>query len=102
MPRRPQSDEYEQSGHEPAADDDNADHDGAIDPEGPDESEMDSHDDPDLDVCPHCRKMISEEAERCPHCGNYISLEDAPLSTRAWIAIGLVVLLVLAFLISRF
>jgi hypothetical protein len=44
-------------------------------------------DEPDLDVCPHCRKLISEEAERCHHCGNYIRASDAPLSKPAWIVI---------------
>jgi hypothetical protein len=71
------------------------------DPEGPDASEMDYSDDPDLDVCPHCRKLISEEAERCPHCGMYISAEDAPLSRRAWIIIALIGLVVLALLFLR-
>ena len=63
--------------HAPIDDDEDDDD---IDPEGPDPSEMDYSDDPDLDVCPHCRKMISEDAEHCPHCGEYISPSDAPLS----------------------
>ena len=66
------------------------DDDDDIDPEGPDESEMDSSENPDLDVCPHCRKLIYEEAERCPHCGHYISAENRPLSPKAWIIIGLI------------
>jgi uncharacterized paraquat-inducible protein A len=74
------------------------DEDNGVDPEGPDESEMDSHDEPDLDVCPHCHKMITEDVERCPHCGMYISAEAAHLSEPAWIVIAAVVLLALAFI----
>jgi len=70
-----------------------------LDPEGPDESEMDYSDDPDLEVCPHCRKMISEDAERCPHCGMYISVEDAPLSRTAWIVIAVVIVVLIALLL---
>src|SRR5438046_3079492 len=72
-----------------------------LDPEGPDKSEMDFSDEPDLEVCPHCRKMISEEAERCPHCGNYLSAEDAPLSRTALIVIAIVAAVAVALLIMR-
>jgi RNA polymerase subunit RPABC4/transcription elongation factor Spt4 len=82
--------------------DDSTDDDEDFDPEGPDPVEMDSSDDPDLDVCPRCRKMISEEAERCPHCGEYISAEDAPLSGSAWIMIAVIVLLLLAGVAAMF
>jgi hypothetical protein len=78
-------------------DDENED----FDPEGPDPSEMDYSDDPDLEVCPHCRKMIVEDAERCPHCGEYISAEDAPISRGAWFLIIVIGLLLLAFLFFR-
>ena len=77
-------------------DEDKLDDDVDVDREGPDPSEMDSSDEPDLEVCPHCRKLISEEAERCHHCGNFISAEDEPLSRRAWITIAIVSLLLLA------
>ena len=70
-----------------------------FDPEGPDPSEMDYSDEPDLAVCPHCRKMISEEAELCPHCGEYITPGDAPLSVTAWIVIGVIVVLLILALI---
>jgi hypothetical protein len=68
------------------------------DPEGPDPAEMDYSDEPDLDVCPHCRKLISEEAEICPHCRDYISSEDAPMSRTAWIVIAIVGLLLISML----
>ncbi|MEO6434890.1 MAG: zinc ribbon domain-containing protein [Tepidisphaeraceae bacterium] len=81
----------------PSVRDDEADDDD-FDPEGPDPDEMDSSDDPDLAVCPHCRKMISEDAERCPHCGEYISLEDTPASAPMWIvAAAIVALLIVLF-----
>ena len=77
-------------------DEDNLDDDVDVDREGPDPSEMDSSDEPDLEVCPHCRKLISAEAERCHHCGTFVSAEDEPLSRRAWITIAIVSLLMLA------
>jgi hypothetical protein len=58
-----------------------------FDPEGPDPSEMDASEEPDLEVCPHCRKLISEEAERCPHCGQYINVSDEPASIVTWVVI---------------
>ena len=73
-----------------------------FDPEGPDPSEMDSSDDPDLDVCPHCRKLISEEAERCPHCGEFVSPGNAPLSRPGWAVIVVILVLMLAGLIWIF
>ena len=73
-----------------------------VDPEGPDPHEMDSSDDPDLDACPHCRKLITEDAERCPHCGEYISAEDAPLSRPAWFVIAVIVTLGIVFLVWIF
>ena len=79
-------------------DDDDAD----VDREGPDPSEMDSSDDPDLDVCPHCRKLISEDAERCHHCGMYLSAEDAPLSKPAWFVIAVVLALLVVLLVWIF
>ena len=66
------------------------------DPEGPDPSEMDDSNEPDLEVCPHCRKLITEEAEQCPHCGEYVSAEDAPMSIGAWIVIAIVILVLVA------
>ena len=81
--------------YEDEADDDEESDDSEHHPEGPDPSEMDSSDDPDLDVCPHCRRMIVEDAERCPHCGQYVTPGEAPLSRPWWIVI--VVLLVLLF-----
>jgi uncharacterized protein (DUF983 family) len=33
---------------------------------------MDEHDEPDLIPCPHCRKMIIEDAEQCHHCRQWV------------------------------
>jgi hypothetical protein len=82
--------------------DDVEDSDAGHDPEGPDPAEMDSSDDPDLDVCPHCRKFISEDAERCHHCGMFISAEDAPLSRPAWFVIAVILALGIVFLVWIF
>ena len=68
------------------------------DREGPDPSDIDYSDEADLEVCPHCRKMIYEDTEQCPHCGQYISLESAPLGRRSWIVIGIIFVLVLVML----
>ena len=78
---------------QPEGDDDD------IDPEGPNESEMDYSDEPDLAVCPHCRKMIYEESERCPHCGEYVTPGAKPLSGWAWIVIGLMILALILLLL---
>ena len=71
------------------------------DPEGPDPSEMDSSDEPDLEVCPNCHKMITEDAERCPHCGQYIVASDTPMSRGALIVIAIIALIVIAMLCWR-
>lgn len=42
------------------------------DRELPDPSDMDDDDEPDWIPCPHCRKFITEDAERCHHCGQDI------------------------------
>ena len=72
-----------------------------FDPEGPDPSEMDFGDEPDLEVCPHCRKMISDEAQRCPHCGQYIVASDTPMPRGGLIVIAIIALIVIALLIWR-
>ena len=81
--------------------DDLDDDDDGHDPEGPSPDEMDSHDEPDLDVFPHCRKMISEDAERCHHCGEYLIATNAPPSKPMWIVIAAVALLAV-FLLAWF
>ena len=63
---------------------------------------MDSSDDPDLDVCPHCRKMISEDAEQCPHCRQYLLPQNAPMTITGWLVIGLIAALVLTAVAFRF
>jgi len=90
--------------HDDYADDDIADDDdGSHDPEGPDESEMDSSDDPDLEICPHCRKLINEDAERCHHCGSYLSAEDSPpLPKPAWFVIAVILALLVVLLLWIF
>ena len=67
-----------------------------LDPEGPDESEMDFSDEPDLEICPNCRKLITEEAHQCPHCGEHVILSETPLPKWAWIVIIVVALAALA------
>jgi predicted nucleic acid-binding Zn ribbon protein len=93
-PRRPDPDgsgDYADHRQAPGDEDDEADGD---DPEAPDESDQDDHDEPDLLPCPHCRQMITEDAEQCPHCGEY--LEDGTVGTKRptwiWIGIALAVL----------
>jgi hypothetical protein len=60
----------------------------------PDESDMDSFDEPSLMPCPYCRQLISEEAEICPHCRNYLSSEDAPRHPPAWLVVGAIVTII--------
>lgn len=74
---------------------------GDFDPEGPDPSEMDYSDEPDLEICPHCRRMISEESDRCPHCGQFITPGEAPLSKRAWVVIVVIAALLIVMILWR-
>ena len=60
----------------------------------PDESDMDDGDEPELVPCPHCRQMVSEEAEVCPECGNYVSREDAPSPRQSTLWAVIIVLLI--------
>jgi predicted nucleic acid-binding Zn ribbon protein len=71
------------------------------DPELPDESDTDSFDEPSLDACPHCNKLIDEDTERCPHCGEYISAADAPRKLPVWMIVG-VILLAICFIVWMF
>ena len=75
------------------------DEDDDIDPEGPDASEMDSSEEPDLEICPDCRRLISEEAHKCPHCGNCVSPGDEPMSRGAWVTIAIVAAMILVAMI---
>ena len=65
-----------------------------IDPEGPDPSEMDPSDEPDIIACPRCRKAISEDAERCHHCGEWVIDQGEALNRPMW-TVFLIVLLLL-------
>lgn len=73
-----------------------------LDAPGPDPSDMDSGDEPGLEICPYCRKLINEEAQRCHHCGNYLSEEDAPLSKPAWFVIAVIITLAIVLLVWIF
>jgi hypothetical protein len=67
-----------------------------FDPEGPDPEEMDDHDQPDVIPCPHCRKMVYEDAETCQHCGQ--DLDNPPLSS-PW---SMVMVLIICALLAIF
>lgn len=55
----------------------------------PREEDMDADPDgPETDPCPHCGKLIMEDAEWCHHCGSYISQEDEPKQVPMWLLIG--------------
>lgn len=42
-------------------------------------------DDDDVTVpCPHCRRLIHEDAERCPYCERYLSEEEPGFSPKPW------------------
>jgi hypothetical protein len=60
--------------------------------------DQDPHDEPDLAICPHCRKMVNEDAERCHHCGQYILEADRPSHVPLWFWIGLVAAMVVMLL----
>ena len=54
------------------------------DPEAPDESDQDVHDDPETAECPFCRAEVSELADVCPKRGNFMVSEDAPRRGKPW------------------
>jgi hypothetical protein len=64
----------------------------------PSDEDMDSSDEPGVDACPHCRKLVSEEAEQCPHCGEYIVHSDAP-STGVPLWVWITAVAIIAFFI---
>jgi hypothetical protein len=57
-----------------------------VDPQAPDDADIDDEADDDTIECPHCGRDVYEAAQRCPHCGNYLSEEDAPrrATRRPW------------------
>ena len=77
--------------------DDDAD-DDVKDWEAPDESDVDDSDEPDLIKCPHCGKMIHDQAEWCHYCGKYLSKEDEPVGTGYWVMAALIGLLMIALI----
>ena len=64
------------------------------DPENPDESDMDHHDDPGRVPCPYCGKLISEETEICHLCGSYLSREDSRRKIPIWILVAVILLVI--------
>jgi len=71
------------------------------DPESPDPSDFDDYDEPDLIPCPHCRRMISEDAEQCHHCRMYITDDDlSPRKSAGAIILIIILILLLAGIIG--
>jgi predicted nucleic acid-binding Zn ribbon protein len=67
--------------------------------------ETSNSDDDATSPCPHCGKMIYEDAVRCSECGQYLSKEDAPSSPKpAWVLVGVAVcfLIVLFWIFGGF
>ncbi|HEY7086632.1 MAG TPA: hypothetical protein VH518_01005 [Tepidisphaeraceae bacterium] len=78
------------------------DEDEADDLHDPDESDMDSGDEPELVACPQCGKNVNEDAERCHHCGSHISLAEIDARKPSWLVFAIVVaLLTFAVVIFR-
>ena len=70
----------------------------AVDPEGPDESDID---DAETDPCPYCKKPVYEDTVRCPYCGAYINLEDEPPSPKqTWFLIAVIAAIVVVVLLG--
>jgi hypothetical protein len=61
----------------------------------PDPSDMDESDEPDLLPCPHCRRMINEDADWCHHCKQYVTHETAGGKWRV-IVVGLILFTMVA------
>jgi RNA polymerase subunit RPABC4/transcription elongation factor Spt4 len=58
-------------------------------------------DDPDAEilVCPACRQDVHEDTQQCPHCGDWITPVYPGSSTRRWVFLVVIVLMVLSMLI---
>ena len=72
------------------------------DREGPDASDMDHDDDPELVACPFCRALISEDADRCPGCGNFISQTEKADHPRRMLWLIIAVLAAAALILLAF
>jgi hypothetical protein len=67
------------------------------DRELPDPEDMSSGDEPGVESCLYCRRLISEEAEQCPYCRSYLSDEDRPGGKKSiWVTVIILALLLLA------
>jgi len=64
--------------------------------DGVDEDE----DDDETVPCPHCRRLVYEDAERCPHCGSYLSREDAPREAKPLWVVATVLVVLAAILLT--
>ena len=52
----------------------------------------------ETEPCPHCRRLIPEDAPRCPYCQQYISEEDAPAARKPWwIVVGALLSLIVVY-----
>ena len=90
----------EESEYEPDDDDDDNDEaEVADDPEAPGAADVGPDgDEPDLIVCPNCRKLIAEDAEQCPRCGHYLLDEEIAAGKPWWVWVGLALALVVALM----
>ncbi len=78
------------------------DDDGDFDPEGPDPSEMDDPDAPDVIACPECGKDVAEDAQWCHHCGRHLMERDLEgKSPLVYLGLGLLVLVIVVVFVLR-
>lgn len=57
-----------------------------------------SEDEIPTETCPHCRRLIPEDAPRCPYCEQYVSEEDAPPARKPWwIVVGALLSLIVVY-----
>jgi hypothetical protein len=58
----------------------------------PDEADLDDSEDDSTDTlpCPHCGRLIFEQAEMCPYCGHFVSGHHAAARKPLWIVLGVI------------
>jgi predicted nucleic acid-binding Zn ribbon protein len=74
------------------------DEDEMDDRELPDPSDMDQDDYVVMSRCPHCKKMIDEDADVCPRCGYFITTDESPRRFPIWVMVGIVLMLLAVIL----
>lgn len=62
--------------------------------------DLEQDDGPDTFICPSCREVVAEEAQKCPHCGDWITPTEPSGRKRAWFVWAVVLMIALMLLMT--